>query len=89
MGFVLRTLTSSARAIQPATAHDVKKEDEEEGTSDDADGNSARREGDSQALDTLCLALGLLTNLVQSVDEAKDTIREIRTSDAYIVRIAL
>lgn len=32
-----------------------------------------------QDLDRLCLALGLLTNLVQVVDGAKDVLREIRT----------
>ena len=37
-------------------------------------------EGDSgtHALDTLCLALGLLTNLVQVVDEAKEVVRRTR-----------
>ena len=46
------------------------KEEEEEEESD------VRSE--SYALDTLCLALGFLTNLVQIVEEAKDVVRETR-----------
>ena len=38
----------------------------------------AHNNEDSNALDVLCLALGLLTNLVQVVDEAKHSVRETR-----------
>ena len=42
-------------------------------------------EGDSgtHALDTLCLALGLLTNLVQVVDEAKAVVRRTRQANIH------
>lgn len=42
------------------------------------EGKDADEEG-TQALDRLCLALGLLTNLVQVLEETKDLLREIRT----------
>ncbi|THH17311.1 hypothetical protein EW146_g3475 [Bondarzewia mesenterica] len=42
-------------------------------------GNEAEDgESDAQAFDRLCLALGLLTNLVQAGDDAKDICRETR-----------
>ena len=44
------------------------------------DDETGAGEYDAQAFDRLCLALGLLTNLVQAGDEAKDLCRETRTS---------
>jgi hypothetical protein len=55
----------------------IKKEVEAkivEGEKDDLE------EVETQALDRLCLALGLLTNLVQVVQETKDLLREMRKS---------
>jgi hypothetical protein len=43
-------------------------------------GGAELEEGETQALDRLCLALGLLTNLIQVVEETKDLLREIRMS---------
>ncbi|KAJ7813168.1 hypothetical protein B0H14DRAFT_2854910 [Mycena olivaceomarginata] len=41
----------------------------------DEESDAAKTDGAEEALDTLCLALGLLTNLVQ-VDEGQNTLRE-------------
>jgi hypothetical protein len=43
-------------------------------------GKDDLEELETQALDRLCLALGLLTNLVQVVEETKDLLREMRKS---------
>ena len=56
---------------------EVKVEEGEEGISSDHD-SAIQGQTDSQALDTLCLALGLLTNLVQVVEQAKTLISHIR-----------
>jgi hypothetical protein len=61
---------------------DVKKEDAEEAIA--GEDTSA---GETQELDRLCLALGLLTNLVQVVEETKDLLREIRTSRCVFGRV--
>jgi hypothetical protein len=76
MGFLMRTIARAGREFQwskrtvKEEATDVVKHEElVEGGE-----NDVRLE--SYALDTLCLALGLLTNLVQIVEEAKDVVRE-------------
>jgi len=53
----------------------TKVKEEEEQDLDDRNDRSVERE-ETRALDTLCLALGLLTNLVQVVKEAKKAVRE-------------
>lgn len=49
---------------------------------DEEDRERKRREKEEEAkegrFDILCLALGILTNLIESVGEAKDLLREIR-----------
>lgn len=42
-------------------------------------------EVETQALDRLCLALGLLTNLVQVVERTKDLLRETRKSHPVLI----
>ena len=82
VGWLLRTLAAAGRDMQSAQAPIVKKEeDDNERALDGADASSSGRESEAQALDTLCLALGLLTNMVQSVGETKDIVRETRESD--------
>lgn len=44
---------------------------------DQVDGHEEKRSRES---DILCLALGVLTNLVETVDTTRDTLREIRSS---------
>ncbi|KIM44446.1 hypothetical protein M413DRAFT_24942 [Hebeloma cylindrosporum] len=83
MGFLMRTLARTGREFQ-MSRFAVK---EEEGVDDFKCEDSADKEEEeeengvrleSYALDTLCLALGLLTNLVQIVEEAKDVVRKTR-----------
>jgi hypothetical protein len=50
-----------------------KKNSDEESEADDV---VRQADGAEEALDTLCLALGLLTNLIQVDDEVKNTLRE-------------
>ncbi|KAF8902362.1 hypothetical protein CPB84DRAFT_1775905 [Gymnopilus junonius] len=54
---------------------EVKVEETEDALSSDQDGVA---QADSHALDTLCLALGLLTNLIQIVEETKVIVCDIR-----------
>jgi hypothetical protein len=42
-------------------------------------------DNDAQVLDRLCLALGLLTNLVQVSDTAKDFMRKTREAQVLII----
>lgn len=80
MGLLMRMIHGSGQELQRGRVHlggvDVKKEEDEE--LPDAEEEAIPGKADSQALDTLCLALGLLTNLVQSVEEVKGAVREIR-----------
>ncbi|KAG6812337.1 hypothetical protein H0H92_003324 [Tricholoma furcatifolium] len=78
LGFVLRIIVRSQSS--GLGAGKVKKE---ENTSDvDLHSRKGRvaSEGEiaTHTMDTLCLALGLLTNLVQTIDETKDLLRELR-----------
>ncbi len=92
MGLILRTIQNAGSELYTLVGHstdgDMKREEQEfvkvEAGADDElkDPGDAEDEdeGDSgtHALDTLCLALGLLTNLVQVVDEAKEVVRRTR-----------
>ncbi|KAF8956935.1 hypothetical protein BDZ97DRAFT_2079509 [Flammula alnicola] len=82
MGFLMRTIHKCGRELHQSRSQlqqeedaDVKKEDEDEGSLQAQDEVSNGR-ADTHALDTLCLALGLLTNLVQIVEPAKNIVRE-------------
>jgi len=92
MGLILRTIQNAAsemytlegRSTGGAMKQELLKveadhEPKEPGDAKDED------EGDSgtNALDTLCLALGLLTNLVQVVDEAKEVVRRTRQANVH------
>ena len=69
---------------EPAGEKGFKKEDAEVVEAGAWPGRAElEEEGETQALDRLCLALGLLTNIVQVVEETKDLLREIRTSRAF------
>ncbi|KAJ7035568.1 hypothetical protein C8F04DRAFT_1097704 [Mycena alexandri] len=65
----------------PVKVEAVKKE-EEDNSDEESEDDSGTRDSDpaEEALDTLCLALGLLTNLVQVDDRVKDTLRETYVS---------
>lgn len=56
----------------------LKREGSAPGPFDDKEEEETDVRSESYALDTLCLGLGLLTNLVQIVDEAKDIVHETR-----------
>ncbi|KAF8159400.1 hypothetical protein B0H34DRAFT_703300 [Crassisporium funariophilum] len=77
MGFILRTTHKFGRYVNQSslrTRDGVKlKIEDGEDTTDPEGINHDRPE--THSLDTLCLALGLLTNLVQVVDEAKQALR--------------
>jgi len=88
MGFLMRTIARAGKEFQ-GSKYTVKEEEgmdnlkrEESAVGPFDDKEEEEEEADvrleSYALDTLCLALGLLTNLVQIVEEAKDTVRETR-----------
>ncbi|KAK7437383.1 hypothetical protein VKT23_018628 [Stygiomarasmius scandens] len=52
--------------------------DEDEEEKENKGEEESRNQAQTQALDRLCLALGLLTNIVQAVDSAKDVLREMK-----------
>ncbi|KAG6901528.1 hypothetical protein C0995_010827 [Termitomyces sp. Mi166 len=89
LGFVLRAIAGfRANGVDV-----VKKEEESEvGLSNrkeklkvaEAEGSNTART--THALDTLCLALGLLTNLVQVVDGTKDLLREFCIAPTCMLR---
>ncbi|GLB41610.1 putative wings apart-like protein regulation of heterochromatin [Lyophyllum shimeji] len=97
LGFILRTIHGSRTGLEDAA---VKKEAEkglvsgngkgkmkEEAGQGSYDEEAPENEGDSaHALDLLCLALGLLTNLVQIVDGTKDLVRETRLDPACTLK---
>jgi len=86
MGFLMRTIAKAGREFQMSKCT-VK---EEERSMVKSEGSVEEEESDvrleSHALDTLYLVLGLLTNLVQTVEEAKDVVRETR---AYFLFLPL
>ncbi|KAG6879927.1 hypothetical protein C0992_009282, partial [Termitomyces sp. T32_za158] len=81
LGFVLRVVAGSR-----SSGYDVVKKEEEsevglgngngKGKMKAAEAEHGNSERTTHALDTLCLALGLLTNLVQVVDGIQDLLRE-------------
>ena len=89
MGFLMRTIARTGREFQ-MSKFTLKEEERvvnfgrEESSAGPFDNNEEEEEEEtdvrleSYALDTLCLALGLLTNLVQIVEEAKEVVRETR-----------
>lgn len=82
LGFVLRVVSG----FRLSTSDIVKKEESEVGFSNvkrkmkTTEAEHSNSEHITHALDTLCLALGLLTNLVQVVDGIQDLLREFRMS---------
>jgi len=78
MNFLLRIIHSAGQSMVQRGGDMVKVEEEEEDLDDRNDSSVERAE--TRALDTLCLALGLLTNLVQVIEEAKEAVRETRVS---------
>ena len=84
MGFILRTIHRTGNELhdlrQRTTDVSGKPDPTGERGSDDGCTGDERKDKDpgSYALDTLCLSLGLLTNLVQIVDEAKNVVRLTR-----------
>ncbi|KAJ7230673.1 hypothetical protein GGX14DRAFT_411745 [Mycena pura] len=69
--------------IHPAGSHNEKESGNVKRENDEVSGDCSTNGDDErtdQALDTLCLALGLLTNLIQVDDGAKSTLRETYVS---------
>lgn len=73
MNFLLRIIHNASQNMRRG---DLVKIEEEEDLASRNDKSVERLE--TSALDTLCLALGLLTNLVQAVKEVKEAVRETR-----------
>ena len=73
MNFLLRIIHNASQNMRRG---DLVKIEEEEYLASRNDKSVERLE--TSALDTLCLALGLLTNLVQAVKEVKEAVRETR-----------
>jgi hypothetical protein len=86
MGLILRTVWKEGRDFRHHARgnDDVGNENGEEPGDREPDKEEENDDDDydviggSQAFDTLCLVLGLLTNLVQIVDGAKDVVRKSR-----------
>ena len=86
MGLILRTVWKAGNEVVR-----IAREDEEEEAvnrkAEESDDDTERQKmeeakeatGGSHAFDILCLVLGLLTNLVQVVDDAKSVMQESRT----------
>ncbi|KAF9478231.1 hypothetical protein BDN70DRAFT_880183 [Pholiota conissans] len=89
MGLLMRTIYAFGQELEQSKSSlggmDVKKEEETEDLSEAGD-EARNSKADSQALDTLCLGLGLLTNLVQSVDEAKGAVGQIQINPSCPLR---
>ncbi|KAF4610570.1 hypothetical protein D9613_007096 [Agrocybe pediades] len=97
MGWLFRLIHRTGQEVQrsrPENSSPHKKtksmKDEEDSDADDLllknDDVPPDQSGDYGALDTLCLALGLLTNLVQVVDVAKRSVRETRLNPSCILK---
>lgn len=85
MGWLLRLIHKTGEGLQ-RNRQQIKIEDtvklEEQGDVPSEDPQAPTT--DSTALDTLCLVLGLLTNLVQTVKEAKHIVHDTRTSSDFV-----
>ena len=77
MNFMLRIIHNASQSMVQRRGDMVKIEEGEKEDLDARNDKSMER-AETCALDTLCLALGLLTNLVQAVKEVKETVRETR-----------
>ena len=77
MNFLLRIIHNASQSMV-RRGGDMGNIVEEEEDLDARNDKSVER-AETCALDTLCLALGLLTNLVQAVKEVKEAVRETRT----------
>ena len=73
MNFLLRIIHNASQNMRRG---DLVKIEEEGDLASRNDKSVERLE--TSALDTLCLTLGLLTNLVQAVKEVKEAVRETR-----------
>ncbi|KAG6885337.1 hypothetical protein C0993_002966 [Termitomyces sp. T159_Od127] len=89
LGLVIRVIAG----FQSSRSDIVKQEEESEfGLGNDkgkmraAEAEHSVAERKTHALDTLCLALGLLTNLVQVVDGIQDLLREFRIDPACTLK---
>ncbi|KDR80790.1 hypothetical protein GALMADRAFT_264743 [Galerina marginata CBS 339.88] len=85
MGWLMRLIHKCGQQLH-FDKHQVKVEEgikleETERHSDEQDGTAS-----SHALDTLCLALGLLTNLVQIVEEAKQVVHDTRLNPSCALK---
>lgn len=84
--FIIRTIVRADRIRHEyqgkgKTPHDkmnTKVKKEESDTEPDDEENSDDDTSQARVLDRLCLALGLFTNLVQQVEDAKDVLRGLR-----------
>ena len=83
MNFLLRIIHSASQSMVQGRGNMINITVKEEEDMDDRNDSSVERAG-IRALDTLCLALGLLTNLVQVVKEAKEVVRETCVSSSFI-----
>ncbi|KAF9006201.1 hypothetical protein BDQ17DRAFT_1352946 [Cyathus striatus] len=92
IGWVMRIITAAAgmsgREKVIKEEHDVKLKKEDRDDEDEKlhEAHNERGEEYIQTLDRLCLALGLLTNLVQAVSGCTDTLRETRMDPTCILR---
>ena len=75
MNFLLRIIHNAGQNMVQRRGDMVKIEEEEDL---DVRNDKSVERVETCALDTLCLALGLLTNLVQAVKEVKEAVRETR-----------
>ncbi|KAG5653614.1 hypothetical protein H0H81_011986 [Sphagnurus paluster] len=81
--FVLRIVC--ARRPGPASSQ-AKQKELLDSRSDDEDMGDDTAEGSACSLDTLCLGLGLLTNLVQGIEGMQDTLRDTRLDPTCTLR---
>lgn len=74
LGFLMRMICRTSLAFSRKQSVEDSKDTVKVEPEDILDGEDCG--ADARALDQICLALGLLTNLVQVVDNTKDTLRE-------------
>jgi hypothetical protein len=75
-GRVKQEEESPAARNENGATHQLKQEDSDDEDSDGEDIDGYGGESKEDALDLLCLALGILTNLVQVAGEVKDILRD-------------
>jgi hypothetical protein len=78
--FLMRVIARAGQEVasgrDEAIKGNVKKEDRDEGGVREEESHDHAKESKARSLDRLCLSLALLTNLVQTVGEVKDALRE-------------